>query len=231
MESNSKVLIGVITDEYARRADFYDWFNMLEKPSGSLISFCHARSPAKGRNLLVEQALTHDCSHILFIDDDMAYRPNALNQLLEHDASIVTGLYLFRAYPHQPLLFDCFDELGNAHVTSLRNGNRLIEVVAAGLGFCLIKTDVFNRLEKPWFRLGELNSEEWCDDIGFFHRVYKSGIKVFCDTECMVGHMGTMIIWPNRTDDGKWMTGYDTNGKGILNTPQIIPLEEKIGVN
>ena len=47
----------------------------------------------------------------------------------------------------------------------------------------------------------------------------------------MIGHMGTMIIWPNRTDDGKWMTGYDTNGKGILNTPQIIPLEEKIGVN
>src|SRR5436309_6307386 len=232
MESNSKVLIGVITDEYARRADFYDWFNMLEKPSGSLISFCHARSPAKGRNLLVEQALTHDCSHILFIDDDMAYRPNALNQLLEHDASIVTGLYLFRAYPHQPLLFDCFDELGNAHVTSLRNGNRLIEVVAAGLGFCLIKTDVFNRLEKPWFRLGELNSEEWCDDIGFFHRVYKSGFKVFCDTECMVGHMGTMIIWPNMMD-GKWMTGYDTNGKSMLNTPQVIPSmeEKKDGIN
>ncbi len=219
---NSKVLIGVITQEYSRRADFYDYYNLLEKPSDTMALFCHDRSPAKGRNLIVEQAIIHECSHILFIDDDMAYKSNSLNQLLEHDKDIVSGLYLSRAYPHQPLIFTNFDTDGHAFFASL-NGyeERLIKIAAAGLGFCLIRISVFNRLEKPWFRLGELDSEEWCDDIGFFNRVWKYGIQSYCDTECMVGHMGTMIIWPNRTAEGKWMTGYDTNGKSMLNTPQI----------
>ena len=230
--SDLKVLIGVVTGEYSRRADFYDYLNLLEKPSGSLVLLCHERSPAAGRNLIVEQALLNNCSHVLFIDDDMAYRPNALLQLLEHDKEIISGLYYSRSYPHQPLIFNNFDGLGHAIFIHLGDREeRLIRISAAGLGFCLIKTDIFRRMDKPWFRLGELDSEQWCDDVGFFYRVKKNEIQVFCDTECMIGHMGTMIIWPNRTPEGGWMTGYDTNGKGMINTPQVNPMEVKNGTD
>lgn len=218
-----KVLIGLLTQEYARRADFYDYFNLLEKPPGTFMIFCHDRSPAKGRNLIIEAALDNNCTHILFMDDDMACKPEALLQLLEHDKDIVSGLYLSRSYPHQPLIFDVADDSGSclyAYLTG--NESRLKEIVAAGLGFCLVKTDVFRRLEKPWIRLGELNNEEWCDDIGFFNRVRKEGIKVYCDMECRIGHIGTMIIWPNYKD-GKWSSGYDTNGKQTIDIPQFIP--------
>lgn len=218
-----KVLIGVITGEYARRADFYDYYNLLIKPNNTFSLFCHDRSPAKGRNLIIEQAFIYDCTHILFIDDDMAYKPESLNQLLEHDLDIVTGLYLSRAYPHQPLIFDCADEDGRCLYSYLNaNEPRLKEVVAAGLGYCLIKTDVFRKLEKPWVRLGEIDSQEWCDDIGFFKRVREAGFKIFCDMECLVGHMGTMVIWPQKKD-GLWYTGYDTSGRGMISTPQINP--------
>lgn len=220
----SKVLIGVITGEYARRADFYDYYNLLIKPLDCAVLLCHDRSPAKGRNLVIQAALDNDCSHVLFVDDDMAYRPNSLNQLLEHDVDIVSGLYLSRSYPHQPMIFDVADDSGACLYVYLTDGeDRLREIVAAGFGFLLIKTDIFNRMEKPWVRLGELDSEQWCDDIGFFNRVRKLGIKSYCDMECWIGHMGTMIVWPNRNTLGKWMTAYDTNGSGMLNTPQISP--------
>ena len=219
----NKVLIGLITQEYARRADFYDYFNLLEKPPNCHIIYCHDRSPAKGRNLIIEAAIENGCTHVLFMDDDMACKPEALKQLLEHDVDIVTGLYLSRSFPHQPLIFDVADDSGACLYAYLMGGeSRLREIVAAGLGFCLIKTDVFHKMDKPWVRLGELNNEEWCDDIGFFNRVRKAGIKVHCDMECRIGHIGTMIIWPNQ-DDGKWMTGYDTNGKGMINIPQVVP--------
>ncbi len=218
----NKVLIGVITGEYSRRADFYDYFNLLSKPAGSLSLFCHDRSPAKGRNLVIEQAFEHKCTHILFIDDDMAFKENALSQLLEHDADVVSGLYLSRAYPHQPLIFDVADDSGAClHTYLFGNEPRLKKIVAAGLGFCLIKTSVFNELEKPYIRLGELNQEEWCDDLGFFKRVREAGFEIYCDTECRLGHMGTVVIWPNKSESGQWLTGYDTNGKDMLNTPQI----------
>ena len=219
---DNKVLIGVTTGEYARRADFYDYYNMLcMKHPDCMAMFSHDRSPAHGRNIIVEQALQHDCSHVLFIDDDMAFQSNALAQLLSHGKDIVSGLYLSRAYPHQPLIFDIAAEDGSC-LNAYLNGDesRLKEIVAAGFGFCLIKIDVFKKMERPWIRLGELNSEEWCDDIGFFNRVRKAGFKAYCDMECLIGHIGTVIVKPVR-ENGEWFTGYDTSGKGLVTTPQI----------
>jgi len=225
--ARNKVLIAVTTGEYARRADFYDYHLMLTKPTDSMIVMNHNRSPARGRNMCIDAAIENECTHILFIDDDMAYKPNALLQLLEHDKDIVSGLYLSRAYPHQPIVFDIADDDGAAFPMYLiGNEPRLVPIVASGFGFCLIKMEVFKKLDKPYVRLGELNNEEWCDDIGFFKRVREAGIWSFCDMEALIGHMGTMIIWPNKDKDGNWMTGYDTGGTGAINTPQIAPKPE-----
>lgn len=222
----NKVLIAVTTGEYARRADFYDYFHLLKKPENSMVLFCHDRSPAHGRNMVIDAALEQGCTHILIIDDDMAYKPEALNQLLEHDVDIVSGLYLSRAYPHQPMIFDIADDEGAAFPMFLMDNNiRLRPIVAAGFGFLLIKTSVFKLLEKPYVRLGELNKEEWCDDIGFFKRIREAKIQSYVDMKCCVGHMGTMIIWPNEKD-GIWYSGYDTGGTGAINTPQIAPKPE-----
>jgi hypothetical protein len=222
--ARNKVLVGVSTGEYARRADFYDYYNMLEKPEGSLHLLGHDRSPAKNRNDLIQAAIDTECTHVLLIDDDMAYRSNALNQLLEHDKDIVSCLYLSRAYPHPPLVFDLADEKGAAFPLYLMGEQpRLVPIVAAGFGFLLMKTSIFEKLEKPYVRMGELNPEEWCDDIGFFKRVREAGIQSYCDLDCQVGHMGTMIIWPNKDKEGNWFSGYDTNGTGAINTPQITP--------
>lgn len=218
---DAKVLIGVLTGEYARRADFYDYMNMLKKPANTYMIYNHDRSPAHGRNMIVDEAFKYDCTHVLFIDDDQAFKEDALTKLLEHDVDIVSGLYLKRAYPHQPLIFDSIDEEGRA-LFSYLNGSeqRLKPIEAAGFGWLLVKTDVFRKMERPYVRLGELDAEQWCDDIGFFNRVKQLGIKAYCDTECRIGHIGTMIVWPNKLDDGRWCAGYDT-GVGCLNTPLI----------
>lgn len=221
--AQNKVLVGVTTGEYARRADFYDYYNLLEKPEGTFSVFCHERSPARGRNLIIEAAKEQGCTHVLIVDDDMAYKPDALLKLLEHDKEIVSGLYLSRVYPHTPLAFDIADEIdqsaGSMYLLS-EEKRRLVPIVAAGFGFCLIKMTVFDKIEKPYVRLGEISPEEWCDDIGFFNRVRKAGVESFVDMEVLVGHMGTMIVWPNRNSEGQWFAGYDTNGKpGMVNVP------------
>lgn len=223
MESN-KTLIGVTTGEYARRADFYDYYNMLHKPANTLHLLCHDRSPAHGRNLIIQTALDNDCTHVLMVDDDQSYPSDALMRLLAHDVDIVSGLYLSRAYPHIPMVFDVANEEGACFPIYLMDGMKgLVPIVASGLGFLLMKTSIFAKLEKPYVRLGELNSEEWCDDMGFFKRVREAGIQSYCDLDCYIGHMGSMIVKPERLPNGKWVTGYDTNGSGIIQTPQIAP--------
>ena len=71
-----KVIIGVPTGEYARRADFYDYFNTLVKPEGTLLMLSHGQSPATNRNLVIQAALDNDCTHVFFLDDDMVFGPD-----------------------------------------------------------------------------------------------------------------------------------------------------------
>ena len=218
-----KVMITYTTGENVRRPDFYDFFTMLEKPNGCLILPSHDRSPAHGRNLLIYAAQEHNCDRILFIDDDMAFGPDALIKLLEHDVDVVTGLYINRAYPHQPVVFDLANDEGWTAPMYLIDKPQLRPIVAAGFGFLLIKLSVFSRLEKPYVRLGELNNEQWCDDIGFFNRVRQANItSMFCDMNVLLGHMGRVTIWPEYKD-GKWYTKYDTDGSGSILTPQVMP--------
>ena len=217
-----KVLVGLATGEYARRADFYDYFNLLEKPAGSFALFAHDRSPAKSRNMLIDAAKDVNCSHILIIDDDVAPEGDHLMRLLAHDVDIVSGLYFMRSYPHAPVAFDIANEKGECMPMYMTpNLKGLHPVVAAGFGFLLIKMSVFDKLEKPYVRLAELDPEEWCDDIGFFKRVREAGIQSYVDLDVHVGHQGTMIVKPRRDKDGNWFTNYNTGSKYSFDVPQI----------
>lgn len=226
-----KVLIGIPSREFGVRTDFHEYINRLHRDPNTVQYSCYDKSPAHSRNEIIQVAKENNCTHILFIDDDMIFKPEAYRQLLEHDVDIVSALYLVKRYPHQPLIFEDMEPDGTALFSYLDEPpkKRLLPIMAAGFGFCLIKTTVFDKLEKPYVRLGELDAQEWCDDIGFFKRVRDVGIKAYCDMECLVGHIGTMAIWPVLQDE-EWYTGYDT-GRGItVLTPQIIPQPRAVAI-
>jgi hypothetical protein len=63
-----------------------------------------------------------------------------------------------------------------------------------GMGFTLFKTDVFRKLEKPWFETKQSwdpNSGVKCytQDLWAFERMAKAGMRVACDTRVKVGHL------------------------------------------
>jgi hypothetical protein len=223
MSKETKVMIGIPTAEFARQAVFYDYFSQLVKPAGTIQTSTHGQSPARGRNIIIEEALKYECSHILFIDDDTLVPPDLLTKLLSHDKDIVTALYLMRNYPHKPIIFSHSNGNGECLNYYPRDGESgLVEVVNCGLGACLIKTSIFEYLTKPYIRLGELEKDHWCDDIGFFNRCRGAGFKIYCDLDLPVGHMATVAIWPGR-ESGKWFTTYDTFGTGRVNFPMPRP--------
>ena len=229
MSDKYKVMVAIPTAEFSRRAIFFDYYNALIKPEGTVCTSAHGQSPARGRNLMIEQALELGCDKILFLDDDVAFKPDLLVNLFKHDVDIVTGLYLMRNYPHQPIIFKSAQPDGRClHYYLNPEDTGLVEIVACGLGACLINTDVFRRLEKPWIRLGELESDHWCDDIGFFMRVRQAGFKMHCDLSQLVGHMGSVTIWPTRNEAGDWFTTYDSEGIATLSTPQQRVTKEQI---
>lgn len=219
---NKKVLVGIPTMGFSRNDSFYDYYNMLERPAGTICTFARGQSPARNRNIIIELALQHECSHIMFFDDDLAFAPDVLIKLMAHDLDIVSGLYLMRSYPHQPIIFDYSDSTGKCSHLYPEKTSGLVKIVNCGLGICLINTRVFKSLEKPYIRLGELEQDHWCDDIGFFNRVRKAGFELYCDLDVRAGHMCQTIVWPDVTNN-KWNVTYDTNGKGRVTFPAIVP--------
>lgn len=222
-----KVVIGVPTMEFARQAKFYDYFNLIQKPEGTTISFAHGQSPATNRNLIIENALASDATHIFFIDDDVLVPPDGLMRLLAHDKNVVSGLYLMRNFPHAPIAFNAVDSDGKCRFKFLNDGETgLVPAVNFGLGCCLIRTDVFRLLEKPYIRIGQLNAEEWNDDIEFFNRVRAAGYQLYLDLDVRCGHMATATIWPNYVEDQKkWITTYDTQGSGHASFYAATPIQ------
>lgn len=225
---SQKVVIGIPTMEMARIAKFYDFLFSIDKPEGTTISLAHGQSPAANRNAIIDMALEADATHIFFIDDDVLIPKDALPRLLAHDKDIVSGLYLMRNFPHAPIAFNAALNDGRCRFKFLRTGEKgLVEVVGFGLGCCLIKMDVFKKMEKPWIRIGQLNAQEWNDDIEFFNRARELyDYKLWLDLDIQCGHVATVTLWPQCREDGDWVTIYDTQGRGnaafLAATPQQI---------
>lgn len=231
----SKIMICVPTLEYARRADFYDYLAMIERDIPGVEfgqAMAHGQSPARNRNTMIEVALQNNFTHIMFLDDDTIPRPDIVKKLYAHDKDIVTGLYLMRSHPHQPILFDESYTNGSCRFSVLHPGLKgLVKVKNTGMGACLIKTDVFKKMadDLPWVRLGQCEKDHWCDDIDFFNRardIY--GYELWCDLECPVGHMLSATIFPMRMEDGKWVTAGTFDQKHIFHLPQHIPSQEEL---
>jgi len=64
----------------------------------------------------------------------------------------------------------------------------------------LVKTRVFGKLDKPYFRFGKLG-----EDFDFCQRAVNAGFDIWVDQDVPVGHLAIMTIWPMKDEEG-WKT-------------------------
>lgn len=240
---DKKVLIGVPTGNVGRCIEFHDSLRALMQrlPPGSGVTSPHGQSPAANRNIIIKQALDNNFTHVLFLDDDLVFNDDLLHRLLAHNKDMVCGTYVMRSFPHQFIAFDYEDEKGRCKwIRPEPNQRGLIEITSTGLGAALINTEVFKSMipdciltdhgHYDWVRLGQLETDNWCDDIDFWRRARKFGYKLFLDLDTVLGHSAQMFVWP--THDGMQHTvTYESRGKGSVTIPQsMVPINETANV-
>lgn len=222
----TKVLIAVPTSESSKYTNFYDFYNQIERIDGTLHMFARGQSPAKNRNVMIQAAIDNQCTHILFLDDDVIPPKDTLKKLLEHNKDVVSGLYPMRNFPHFPVIFDKrFNNGFNRHVHLKDELDGLVLITNCGFGCVLIKMEVFDKIPKPWVTLGELEADGWCDDIAFFNKVHDAGFGMYCDLTLIVDHMMTIHAGFRRVND-KWMVQYDCRGQGNVQFPISYPVAD-----
>ncbi len=152
---------------------------------------CHAR------NRIIENFLSTNSTHLFCLDSDILLENHALASLIEADQDVVTGIYFQKEPPYKPLImvkggFSRYKkgEKGLHSYIVEWPENTIFPIDAGGLGCCLFRREVFERIKAPWFAW----TEESGEDIGFFVRLRQEGISVFCHSGVICGHARTQII-------------------------------------
>ena len=149
---------------------------------------------SENRNVLAAQAVRDKYDYLLFIDDDMAFPPCLLNKMLSHRKDIVGVAYhpRFKIGKDDPTYFD------KTHIITVKDKNikELFECRAVGTGIMLIKTEIFLKIPRPWFKMKTaktgmtLMGEDWY----FCQKARKSGFSVWCDPGVPVSHIGDSVF-------------------------------------
>jgi GT2 family glycosyltransferase len=112
----------------------------------------------------------------------MVIKQDTLVKLIEHDKPIVSARAHRRVKPFDP----CFYIKGEPYHDYPYG---LIEVDSVGMACCLIKREVFESIDQPWFYPLENKGE----DFSFCKRAKDKGYPIFVDTNIEAGHIGTVV--------------------------------------
>lgn len=145
----------------------------------------------QNRFTLVQMAKEQGCTHMLWLDDDHTFPQDALVRLLKHEKDIVGANYVTRKPPYVPVA--CVN--GNQRLFSYgKTGMQQADHI--GLGMCLTRMNVFDKLNEPYFYFGwSKTAKEFVgEDVWFFREARAAGFDLWVDHDLSneVGHMGKM---------------------------------------
>lgn len=122
------------------------------------------------RNAACEEAATKEYTHLFFMDDDIAPKPNVLDCLLAVNKPIV-GSFVRNAdgYP-------CVWRAGERYEpSSFRMA--AFQCDAVGSGCMLIQTAALQQMKEPWFRFDESSRTM---DVNFCNAARAADFEVWC---------------------------------------------------
>jgi len=139
----------------------------------------------------------------LFVDSDSVPPPDALARIVAVREPIVSGVVLERMYPHRVSAVKSLDPPERWALADLpRSG--LVPCPAFGAGFMLVRGEVFEALDFPWFRCGQITPDLLHEDMEFCLRAGKAGFQPVLDAGIRVGHTTSAVLWPG-LDGRPWV--------------------------
>jgi len=187
-----KLAIGVPLVTEWIPAPFWYAFENLKKPIGyELITVTGALTPL-AREAIVQKAIKKQCTHLLFLDADMTFNPDAYERLAKQNKDIISGKFFSRYHPHNPCAW-IHDKPVNIQVLS--------KVDYAGLAFTLINLDIFKKIPKQWFDFSIEKNHIVGEDVAFHIKARQYGFDAWVDPEVDVGHLVTFAVKKNKDDN------------------------------
>lgn len=170
------------------------------EPNGSLL--------VASRNRLTEMFWESDATHMLCIDSDLGWPPQAILAMLDTKKEFIAGVYPSRK--ERGFIFRPFVDQTNPE--RLVTENHLIKMEAVPAGFMLISRDAIKKMRKAHpnlyyapkdprdlsestymlFNTELIDGQFWGEDYVFCKRAHEAGIDIWADPLIQFDHAGTI---------------------------------------
>ena len=146
----------------------------------------------KQRHNCALAALEAQAKYLMFIDTDMVFPEYAISRLIERKTDIVGGLYVSKQPPYRAIAAQRNEDGTDKPFTAVEGGGYFDDLIWIGTGFLLIDTDVFRKMQLPYFAAPwDDKLQDYIGEDQFFCKKAKqSGYKICLDSTFPVGHTG-----------------------------------------
>ena len=195
METITKILLGIPTYGTIKSKTALTLLDTINqnKDLEFLPLFCHSGYIGENFNKIVRVAQDMLCSHIFFVEHDMVFPPDTIKRLLAHDVDAVGVLYNCRYLPLTKV--NWFYGKDGEITKDAEIPAELFEAPVMATGCALVKTEVFSKIDKPYFPMeqDEEGNRYLTQDVGFSEKIIKAGMKVWIDPTVECKHLGDFL--------------------------------------
>lgn len=126
-------------------------------------------------------------SHILFVDHDVMPRYSTLKKLLAHDKDIVSGVYPLHQRCKTAWCLSREERFKALPIEDLPDN--LFKAKTMCMGMSLIKTEVFDNIEWPYWRNGFMYGKKTIgEDVYFCKKLREAGYDLWVDPKLKCCH-------------------------------------------
>lgn len=182
-------------------------FQIMIESGNAMITHARNRLAGGDNSHGADQKPWEDFTHFFSIDSDIIFDPWHFAKLLTSSHAITSGVYYGKNQHKLPVAYSWDEEFFKQHnamptidpAQSTSGGVMFVDLV--GMGFCVIKREVFEKLQYPWFTTEQFTIGDVTDllseDTSFCRRATEAGFSLVLDTSVRLGHVGKHIYHRN----------------------------------
>lgn len=180
-----------------------------------LLYTSHGTLIASQRMELARQALEEKADHLLWLDSDMRFPKETIGHLILRDKPIVAANYATRRMPVKPVAMrDARGQIERVYTGPESEGLEAVDYV--GMGVMMVKREVFEKVEQPWFAIpySTVGNHYIGEDVFFCRKAKEAGYETLVDHDLSqhVKHIGTFEY----SHEGAWAVKEQVEGGTIL---------------
>lgn len=174
--------------ELGRRRVAYD----VEIQSGTLVYYA--------RNRLANKAINENYTHVLWLDSDMVFDEQIVDDLMEVGKDMVCGAFVSRRPPYGPCIYTSIEKDNIKQVKDF--GLRPFRVAGCGFAAVLTTVELLQAVNQKYGTCFQ-PTDYYGEDLAFCWRVNQLGREIWCEPTVRAGHIAHVPVYAGQDNLGE----------------------------